>query len=142
MNGGGMPIPSTLNNPSQSLIDARNNLVGHIFAAPKVSEIFLVSNDLECKCPETGMQDEYDVIVRFQPGAYAVEKEAFLLYVHAFQDEALMAEDLAEIIVDDMEQMLRPLFVEIMLSQVPTNGLMLSVRATRGIYQIPASTTS
>jgi len=103
------------------------------FAAPKnVNQVTFESNELTCLCPVTGQPDFNTIIIEFEPDELCIESKSLKLYLWSFREEAVFAEGLADIILNDIFKAIDPHWCKVTIIQNIRGGLKLSVVAEKG----------
>lgn len=102
------------------------------FATPKnVNHVMFESNELTCLCPVTGQPDFNTIIIEFEPDELCIESKSLKLYLWSFREEAVFAEGLADIIVNDIFKTINPHWCKVTIEQNVRGGLKLSVIAEK-----------
>lgn len=89
------------------------------------------SNELTSFCPVTHQPDFNTITIEFEPEQLCIESKSLKLYLWSFREEAIFAEGLANIIVEDIYKAIQPVWCRITLVQNVRGGLQLSVVAER-----------
>lgn len=102
------------------------------FPKPKnVSHVMFEGEELTCLCPVTGQPDFNTVIIEFEPDKLCLESKSLKLYLWSFREEAMFAESLADIIVNDIFKAVKPQWCMVTLIQNIRGGMQLSVVAEK-----------
>lgn len=97
------------------------------FAAPPVSVVRFVSDELTAFCPVTHQPDFYHLEIEYRPNALCMESKSLKLYLQTFRESAQFAEHLAHEIARDIFDACHPLWVHVTLRQQKRGGLELTV---------------
>jgi 7-cyano-7-deazaguanine reductase len=102
------------------------------FPKPKnITQVMFEGEELTCLCPVTGQPDFNTVIIEFEPDKLCLESKSLKLYLWSFRGEALFAEGLADIIVNDLFKVLKPNWCKVTLMQNIRGGLQLTAVAEK-----------
>jgi 7-cyano-7-deazaguanine reductase len=96
-----------------------------------VTVVKFESNELTGFCPVTHQPDFYKISIEFEPDKLCIESKSLKLYLWSFRNEAIFAEGMANIIVDDIYKVIKPVWCKVTLIQNVRGGLELSVVAER-----------
>lgn len=99
---------------------------------PKPEGVNLVrftTDEVTSFCPITGQPDFSTVILEYSPEHLCIESKSLKLYFWSFRDEALMAERLASVIVEDIANAVAPRWVKAEVRQNVRGGLQLTAFA-------------
>ncbi len=96
-----------------------------------------ISEEFTSVCPKTGHPDFGNVILRYQPTAQArggvcVELKSLKLYYQSFRNEGIFFEAVTNRIRDDMVQLLKPVWLQIVTDWRGRGGIKSVVRADFG----------
>jgi 7-cyano-7-deazaguanine reductase len=69
--------------------------------------------EFTCLCPRSGFPDFATIHIEYQPGKYCVELKSLKLYINGFRDKHIFHEDVANLILDDMVQLLEPEYMKV-----------------------------
>ncbi|MCH2160254.1 MAG: preQ(1) synthase [Phycisphaerales bacterium] len=83
-------------------------------------------------CPMTGHPDFGTVIVRYSPAAACVELKSLKLYLHAFRNEGMFFEAVANRICEDLNTALSPRWLQVIARFRGRGGIRSEVRVARG----------
>jgi len=123
--------------PDPKLLDA--------FATPTDAPLVIehVAEEFTSVCPVTGHPDFGEVTVRFQPRAardsgVCVELKSLKLYLHSFRNEGIFYEAVTDRIRDDLNTLMKPVWMQVVTSWRGRGGIRSVIRA--GVGVIPVNT--
>jgi 7-cyano-7-deazaguanine reductase len=64
--------------------------------------------EFTCVCPASGFPDFATIQIRYVPKDWCVELKSLKLYINQFRDRGIFHEDVANVILDDLVQLLDP----------------------------------
>ncbi len=103
------------------------------FAAPKqVTSVTFTSQELTCNCPITNQPDFYNIEIFYHPAGLCLESKSLKLYLWSFRNEAMFAETLSSVIVEDISVATKADYCRVTLKQQIRGGLSLEVVAEQG----------
>lgn len=94
-----------------------------------VTEVQFSSAELTAFCPVTHQPDLYTIYITFEPNEHTVESKTLKLYLNGFRDVGIFAEDLADVICNDLFECVAPVTMEVILEQQVRGGLVLTTTA-------------
>lgn len=117
--------------PDASLLDA--------FPTPTDAPLIIehVAEEFTSVCPVTGHPDFGEVTVRFQPraakdGGVCVELKSLKLYLHSFRNEGIFYEAVTDRIRQDLDALMRPVWMQITTDWRGRGGIRSIIRAETG----------
>jgi len=75
--------------------------------------VTLETNEFTCLCPKTGQPDFASIRVEYVPDQKVVESKSFKLYLWSFRNEGVFHEHVANLILDDLVQILAPHWIRV-----------------------------
>jgi 7-cyano-7-deazaguanine reductase len=99
------------------------------FAAPGVSRVRMVSDEVTALCPVTGQPDWYTVTIDYVPDKLCLESKSLKLYFHSLRQKGIFCESLARRICDEVGTVLIPLELSVTVKQKPRGGISIEARA-------------
>ncbi|NJK86078.1 MAG: 7-cyano-7-deazaguanine synthase QueC [Bacteroidales bacterium] len=69
--------------------------------------------EFTCLCPISGFPDFATITIEYQPADFCVELKSLKLYINHFRDKNVFHEDVANIILDDLVQLLNPRYMKV-----------------------------
>ncbi|KGA93653.1 preQ(1) synthase [Leptospirillum ferriphilum] len=76
-------------------------------------EIRISYPEFTCLCPRSGYPDFATIHLRYRPSGFIVELKSLKLYLNSFRNRAISHEETAATLFRDLENLLRPDFLEI-----------------------------
>lgn len=64
--------------------------------------------EFTCVCPASGFPDFATIQIRYVPKDWCVELKSLKLYINQFRDRGIFHEDVANVILDDLVELLDP----------------------------------
>lgn len=124
--------------PDPKLLETFPTPSDHPFVIEHISEEFT------SVCPKTGHPDFGEVTLRYQPAAAGspagahgcVELKSLKLYYQSFRNEGIFYEAVTNRIRDDLVQILKPAWLQIITNWRGRGGIRSVIRADHG--QVPA----
>lgn len=80
-------------------------------------------NELTAFCPWTRFPDQGRLVVEYKPGTDLLELKSFKYYLLSFRDRHITQEHLAVKILVDLQSVLRPAQIRVILDYMPRGGL-------------------
>ena len=121
--------------PDASLLDS--------FPTPTDAPLVIehVAEEFTSVCPKTGHPDFGEVTVRFRPragkeGGVCVELKSLKLYLHSFRNEGIFFEGATDRIRDDLDALMKPVWMQIITDWRGRGGIRSVIRAEVG--DVPA----
>jgi len=69
--------------------------------------------EFTCLCPLSGFPDFAVIDIEYQPFDFCVELKSLKLYINAFRNRNVFHEDAANIILDDLVELLHPKYMRV-----------------------------
>ncbi len=69
--------------------------------------------EFTCVCPVTGFPDFATIYIKYVPREWCVELKSLKLYINQFRDRGIFHEDVANLILDDLVNLLDPHEIEV-----------------------------
>ncbi|HCM39805.1 MAG: hypothetical protein A2Z97_00105 [Bdellovibrionales bacterium GWB1_52_6] len=69
--------------------------------------------EFTCVCPASGFPDFATLHIKYVPRKYCVELKSLKLYINQFRDRGIFHEDVANVVLDDLIQLLDPWEIEV-----------------------------
>lgn len=91
------------------------------------------TDEFTCACPVTGQPDFASVEIVYIPRDWIVESKSLKLYLWSFRDEKAFHENLAGIILKDLEAALNPIFMRVILKFMPRGGIAIEASVETGV---------
>jgi 7-cyano-7-deazaguanine reductase len=102
------------------------------FPTPEhVDYIKFDSDEITSLCPVTQQPDFSKLVLEYKPHELCVESKSLKLYLWTFREEELFGEALANTIVDDVFEAIKPEWCKATIIQNIRGGLQLSVSAVK-----------
>ena len=76
-------------------------------------EIRISYPEFTCLCPRSGYPDFATIHFRYRPSGFIVELKSLKLYLNSFRNRAISHEETASTLFRDLEDLLKPNFLEI-----------------------------
>ncbi|MDP9381058.1 MAG: preQ(1) synthase [Chloroflexota bacterium] len=102
---------------------------------PRPEHTYYVSmqtDEVTSLCPVTGQPDWYTVRIEYGPDELCIESKSLKLYLWSFREEGHFCEKLADIIATDVQEQVRPRWVEVTVIQKPRGGISIDSRSRIG----------
>lgn len=96
-----------------------------------ISHVKFESNELTSFCPVTGQPDFSSLILEFSPDKLCIESKSLKLYLWSFREEAIFAEELANIIAEDVFNTIEPNWCKATIIQNIRGGVQLTTVAEK-----------
>lgn len=92
-------------------------------------EVELAVRDLHCRCPFNGLQDGYDIVVRYQSmRGRVLELAAFRTLVGGFDEVRINHEALTHYVLVTIIEQIHPSGLEVVTTWTPVEGVECVVR--------------
>lgn len=101
------------------------------FPAPYVWTVTFETSEFTSLCPITGQPDWCTVIISYTPNTLCLESKSLKLYLQSFRNEKGFIEQLASRIRDDINNVLQPSRLTVIIKSTPRGGI--SVAAEAGV---------
>lgn len=95
-------------------------------------EIELTAKNLTCRCPINGLQDCFDVLVRYVPATKLIELGWLRYYLDAFAETPITHEKFTADLLDALVELVVPSYIHVTTTWAPVEGIGCSVRAVAG----------
>jgi len=97
-----------------------------------------VAEEFTSVCPKTGHPDFGTVTIRFQPraakdGGTCVELKSLKLYYQSFRNEGIYYEAVTNTIRDQLVQLMKPIWLEVVTDWKGRGGIRSRITATHGV---------
>jgi 7-cyano-7-deazaguanine reductase len=69
--------------------------------------------EFTCVCPASGFPDFATLQIRYSPRDWCVELKSLKLYINQFRDRGVFHEDVANLVLDDLVELLEPWEMEV-----------------------------
>jgi 7-cyano-7-deazaguanine reductase len=110
-----------------------NKDILEVFPKPKnINVITFETNEFTSLCPVTGQPDFATVTVIYKPNFKCVESKSLKLYLQSFRNEGGFIEDLSSRICCDLQVILNPKGIIVMITSMPRGGLSLKAESALG----------
>ena len=86
------------------------------------------SKEFTAICPFDGKPDSYKLLIRFMSNGLSVESQSLNDWLLTFRDQVLSAEELTGVIAYELNELLCPSHILVMLKQSIRSGLQLTVQ--------------
>jgi 7-cyano-7-deazaguanine reductase len=86
--------------------------------------------EFTCVCPASGFPDFAKILITYQPREWCVELKSLKLYINQFRDRGIFHEDVANVILDDLVELLDPWQMDIVADFTPRGNITTVVRAS------------
>jgi 7-cyano-7-deazaguanine reductase len=104
---------------------------------PGIEKVVLESDEVTSLCPVTGQPDWETVTISFAPDELCLESKSLKLYLWSYRDQGVFCEAMAAQIVQDINEVIRPHWLTVTVTQKPRGGVKITATAT-----IPDSTAT
>lgn len=96
-----------------------------------------IAEEFTSVCPKTGHPDFGEVTVRFVPragatGGTCVELKSLKLYLQSFRQEGIFYEAVTNTIRDDLQQLMEPIWLQVVTDWRGRGGIRSIIRAEAG----------
>ncbi len=81
------------------------------------------TDELIALCPMSGLPDYYSLILRYGPDKRIIELKSLKLYLVAFKDACMLHEDIINRIVEDLVEVVEPMWLEAELEVAVRGGI-------------------
>ncbi len=88
--------------------------------------------EFTCVCPISGFPDFATLYVKYQPDEYCVELKSLKLYINSFRDKGIFHEDVANLVLDDLVELLHPKYMSVVADFNMRGNIHTRVRAAHG----------
>jgi 7-cyano-7-deazaguanine reductase len=94
--------------------------------------VTLRTDEFTCLCPATGQPDFAELTIEYVPDRKIVESKSLKLYLWSYRNEGVFNEHLANVILDDLVDALRPRWCKVTADFAVRGGIAISVEAEHG----------
>lgn len=88
--------------------------------------------EFTCLCPRSGFPDFATIYVEYQPDKLCVELKSLKLYINGFRDQNIYHEDVANLILDDLVDLLKPKYMKVFADFNVRGNIHTTVTAVHG----------
>ncbi|NOY97265.1 MAG: NADPH-dependent 7-cyano-7-deazaguanine reductase QueF [Chlorobi bacterium] len=88
--------------------------------------------EFTCVCPISGFPDFATLYIEYQPDQYCVELKSLKLYINGFRDKGIFHEDVANMVLDDLVELLHPKYIKVLADFNVRGNIHTRVRAIHG----------
>lgn len=88
--------------------------------------------EFTCLCPISGFPDFATLFIEYQPDEYCVELKSLKLYINSFRDKGFFHEDVANIVLDDLVNLLHPKYMRVLADFNVRGNIHTTVKAIHG----------
>lgn len=88
--------------------------------------------EFTCLCPISGFPDFATLYVEYQPDEYCVELKSLKLYINNFRDKGIFHEEVANIVLDDLINLLKPKYMSVLADFNVRGNIHTRVKAVHG----------
>lgn len=103
--------------------EALESIHKHFKNAPLIK---IVAPEFTCLCPITGQPDFATIYINYVPNEYIVESKSLKLYLFSFRDVGIFHEDIVDKILNDLINLLDPLYIEVIGSFNARGGISIT----------------
>ena len=89
-------------------------------------------SEFTCLCPISGFPDFATLIIEYQPDEYCVELKSLKMYINSFRDKGIFHEDVANIVLDDLVNLLHPKYMRVLADFNVRGNIHTTVKAIHG----------
>ncbi len=107
--------------------------VDHVetFAAPVgCTEVVFTTDEVTSLCPVTNQPDISSVRISYVPAQRCIESKSLKLFLWGFRDRQVFAEALAVAIADEVWETVRPVSVEVVVTQHVRGGIVTETHSS------------
>lgn len=90
---------------------------------PGIHQVEMISDEVTAVCPVTGQPDWYVVSITYSPQKRCVESKSLKLYLQNFRNTGHFCEKFAQIICDDLYEVLKPRRIQVQVKQKSRGGI-------------------
>jgi len=88
--------------------------------------------EFTCLCPLSGFPDFATIHIKYQPQKYCVELKSLKLYINGFREKKMFHESVANVILDDLVELLRPRYLQVLADFSVRGNIHTKVTAVHG----------
>jgi len=88
--------------------------------------------EFTCLCPISGFPDFATLYVEYQPDEYCVELKSLKLYINNFRDKGIFHEEVANIVLDDLINLLKPKYMSVLADFNVRGNIHTRIKAVHG----------
>ena len=106
-----------------------------VFPNPKPDRDYLITfecPEFTCMCPRTGQPDFATIHINYVPHELCVELKSLKLYLWSFRNDGAFHEAVVNQILDDLNGVCRPRYMEVVGDFLVRGGIHTTVRASVG----------
>jgi len=93
-------------------------------------EVSITFGEFTCLCPRSGYPDFATIRIRYIPDTRIVELKSLKLYLNSFRNKHVSHEEVTNSIYRELEDMLRPRFLEVVGDFNPRGNVKTVIRVT------------
>lgn len=97
----------------------------------KLDEIVMEATEFTSVCPVTGQPDFGRVVITYVPREKILESKSLKLYLQKFRNRGIFCEGLAVEILRDLDKVLEPVTLSVVVYQNPRGGIGIRASAVR-----------
>jgi len=101
--------------------------------SPGLSRVCFESEEGTSLCPITAQPDHWTATVWITPGSWSLESKSYKLYLWSFRDRGIFAEEIADVIAEDVFRATEAQHVEVTIYHRPRGGVSITATAERGV---------
>lgn len=94
-------------------------------------DITFVSKEFTSFCPFDGKPDSYELTINYITNGLTVESKSLSEWLLTFRDKKLSCEDLTEILANELNSILNPKQITVILKQSIRDSLQLTVKTNK-----------
>jgi len=94
--------------------------------------------EFTCLCPISGFPDFATIYIEYQPDKYCVELKSLKLYINGFRDKFLFHEEVANVILNDLVQLLEPKYMKVHADFNVRGNIHTTITAVHGVKNVNA----
>jgi len=94
--------------------------------------------EFTCLCPLSGFPDFATIYIEYQPDKYCVELKSLKLYINGFRDKYLFHEEVANVILNDLVQLLEPKYMKVHADFNVRGNIHTTITAVHGVKNVNA----
>lgn len=88
--------------------------------------------EFTCHCPRSGFPDFATLYIDYQPDKYCVELKSLKLYINGYREQAVFHEDVANKILDDLTNLLKPKYMRVLANFNVRGNIHTTIEAIYG----------
>ena len=94
--------------------------------------VTLSTDEFTCVCPATGQPDFARLTIEYVPAERILESKSLKLYLWSFRDQGTFHEHVANVILDDVVEALKPRWCKVTARFAVRGGIGITVEAEQG----------